>query len=137
MGLFDRLFSLLRRPSEAELSVDAPGLAVVAEAFDPAEADSAVLGRSQRWDADRPAVLRHRLSLPPAAVAEVTRILAQDGWETRTVSESGGSAQVHALRVQRLDALHCAQERARMAGLAQRFGGDSLGWDALQPETTR
>ncbi|HET6502856.1 MAG TPA: hypothetical protein VFG87_19045 [Amycolatopsis sp.] len=137
MGLFDRLFSLVRRPTEATLSVDAPGLAVVAEAFDPAEADSAVLARSGRWDPDRPAVLRHRLALPPATVAEVARILARDGWETRTVSESEGTTRVDALRVQRLDALHCAQERARMAGLAQRFGGDSLGWDALQPETVR
>jgi hypothetical protein len=32
-------------------------------------------------------------------------------------------------------ALHCAQERSRMAGLAQRLGGDALGWDALQPES--
>ncbi|MBB5906781.1 hypothetical protein BKA25_001097 [Actinoalloteichus hymeniacidonis] len=37
-----------------------------------------------------------------------------------------------AVRVQRLDALHCAQARSRMAGLAQRLGGDALGWDALQ-----
>ena len=36
-------------------------------------------------------------------------------------------------RVQILDALHCSQERSRMAGLAQRRGGVVAGWDALQP----
>jgi hypothetical protein len=37
-------------------------------------------------------------------------------------------------RVQVLDALHCSQERSRMAGLAQRREGLALGWDALQPD---
>lgn len=36
-------------------------------------------------------------------------------------------------RVQVLDALHCSQERSRMAGLAQRRNGVALGWEALQP----
>ncbi len=36
-------------------------------------------------------------------------------------------------RVQLLDALHCSQERSRMAGLAQRHDGFADGWDALQP----
>ena len=39
-------------------------------------------------------------------------------------------------RVQVLDALHCSQERSRMAGLAQRRGGVALGWEALQPHPT-
>ncbi|GAA5058644.1 hypothetical protein GCM10023318_38200 [Nocardia callitridis] len=38
-------------------------------------------------------------------------------------------------RVQILDALHCSQERSRMAGLAQRHDGTVDGWDALQPRT--
>jgi hypothetical protein len=132
VSLFDRVRDLLRRTPEPELAPDTPGLSVVAEAFDIAEADSAVLARSHRWDEGKPAVLRHHLTLPEDRVAEAGRTLAQDGWELRTVSESGGVATLHALRVQRLDALHCAQERSRMAGLAQRLGGDSLGWDALQ-----
>jgi hypothetical protein len=45
----------------------------------------------------------------------------------------GEPGHLHAVRVQVLDALHCAQERSRMAGLAQRLGGDAPGWDALQP----
>jgi hypothetical protein len=134
VSLVGRLRDLLRSSSEPELSLDTPGLTVVAEAFDAAEADSAVLARSHLWVAGKPAVLRHHLTLPPARVAEAARILAQDGWELHTVSDQvrAGETRLHALRVQRLDALHCAQERSRMAGLAQRLGGDSLGWDALQ-----
>ena len=133
MSLLDRVRDLLRSAQEPELTPDTPGLAVVAEAFDIAEADSAVLARSHSWCAGKAAVLRHHLSLPSGRVAEAGRLLAQDGWELRTVSESEGASRLHALRVQQLDALHCAQERSRMAGLAQRLGGDSLGWDALQP----
>jgi hypothetical protein len=80
--------------------------------------------------------LRHHLQLPRERFADAAGILAQDGWELREVREESGGVLAQALRVQRLDALHCAQERARMAGLAQRLGGDSLGWDALQPPRT-
>lgn len=133
MTLLDRMRDLLRKPREPVLTPDDEGLVVVAEAFDITAADSAVLARSHRLDQGKPAVLRHHLTLPADKVAESAAILAQDGWELRTVSESDGVASLHALRVQTLDALHCAQERSRMAGLAQRMGGDSLGWDALQP----
>jgi hypothetical protein len=134
MSFLARVRELLRRrPARPELTADTPGLSVVATAFDPVEADSAALERASQWVPDHPAVLRHHLRLPASGVAEASRILAQDGWELRPVDDSGDPATVHALRVQRLDALHCAQERARMAGLAQRLGGESLGWDALQP----
>lgn len=206
-----------------------PGLVVVVEAFDPAEADSAVLARSERWDPDRQAVLRHHLRLPAASVARAAELLAEEGWLLREPggssrdgsrpdtgsaedgsptegsptdgsptdavptddsqapdsptrdspaaglsaegapahdtagqgSEDGappgmlarvdaagadrrpaagaaaspsvdGMVRLEAVRVQSLDALHCAQARSRMAGLAQRLGGDALGWDALQ-----
>lgn len=131
-SLFRRVRDLLRRESPTTLTLDTANLRVVAEAFDPAEADSAVLARARDWRAGEQAVLRHHLSLPTERVAEAARTLAQDGWELRAVpgAEPG---RVHALRVQVLDALHCAQERSRMAGLAQRLGGDADGWDALQP----
>ncbi|EME61458.1 hypothetical protein H074_09815 [Amycolatopsis decaplanina DSM 44594] len=115
------------------MTVDTPGVEIVVEAFDPAEADSSALARSPAWVAEAPAILRHHLKLPPEKVAEATSILAQDGWELREQGPDGDFALAHAVRVQTLDALHCAQERSRMAGLAQRLGGDSLGWDALQP----
>ncbi|HJQ45179.1 MAG TPA: hypothetical protein VJ870_02490 [Amycolatopsis sp.] len=137
MSLLDRVRDLLRSTKEPELTPDTPGLVVVAEAFDITEADSAVLARSHLWHQGKAAVLRHHLSLPSGRVDEAARLLVQDKWELRTVSESDGISRLHALRVQELDALHCAQERSRMAGLAQRLGGDSLGWDALQPVDSR
>jgi hypothetical protein len=130
--LADRVRDLLRRPKAPELSVDDAGLATVAEAFDPIEADSAVLARSPSWIPDRQAVLRHHLLLPAGRTAEAARILTQDGYVLREVREEGKQVLVHVSRVQLLDALHCAQERSRMAGLAQRLDGDALGWDALQ-----
>jgi hypothetical protein len=136
MGLLHRLLDLVKKRETPGLTPDTPGLEIVAEAFDPAVADSAVLAGSPGWVAAAPAVLRHHLLLPPDRVAEAASILAQDGYELREQGVSDGMARVHAVRVQVLDALHCAQERSRMAGLAQRLGGDAPGWDALQPEPT-
>jgi hypothetical protein len=140
MSLRNRLLHLLRGRPEPVLDLDSPGLTVVAESFDPAEADSAALARAGSAVTEI-AVLRQHLLLPPDRVEEARRILAQDDWELRPAPEETGEppraglVRVHALRVQQLDALGCAQESSRMAGLAQRLGGDSLGWDALQPRT--
>ena len=131
MGAFERLRSLFGRRAELPFDLDNPDLNVVAEAFDPAEADSAVLARSPRWRAEEKAVLRHHLVLPSAAVPRARELLARDGWELRVV-EPGEPVRLHALRAQVVTALSCAQERSRMAGLAQRLGGDALGWDCLQ-----
>ncbi|GLY54961.1 hypothetical protein [Lentzea sp. NBRC 102530] len=127
MGLLGRLRDMLRRDGVPSLSIDDPALVVVAEAFDISEADSAVLARSPRWRADELAVLRHHLRIPAEQVERARELLAPDGW----VLVDGAVS--HASRVQKLDALHCAQERSRMASLAQRLGGEALGWDALQP----
>lgn len=136
MGLVNRLLNLVKKRETPGPTPDTPGLAVVAEAFDPVVADSAVLAGSPAWVSTAPAVLRHHLLLPPDRLAEAASILAQDGYDLREQSREGDSARVLAVRVQVLDALHCAQERSRMAGLAQRLGGDALGWDAQQPEPT-
>lgn len=136
MGLLDRLVDLVKKRESPGLTPETPGLEIVAEAFDPAVADSAVLAGSPTWVSTASAVLRHHLLLPPDRLAEAASILAQDGYDLREQAVSGDRARVHAVRVQVLDALHCAQERSRMAGLAQRLGGDALGWDALQPEPT-
>ncbi|HUQ57062.1 hypothetical protein [Lentzea sp.] len=127
MGLLGRLRDMLRREADPGLSADDPDLVVVVEAFDIAEADSAALARSPEWRADEPAVLRHHLRIPADQVERARELLAPDGW----VLVAGDVS--HVSRVQKLDALHCAQERSRMASLAQRLGGDALGWDALQP----
>ncbi|MCR6490111.1 hypothetical protein M8542_45600 [Amycolatopsis sp. OK19-0408] len=136
MGLLDRLLDLVRKRETAGLTADTPGLEIVAEAFDPAVADSAVLAGSPAWVSTAPAVLRHHLLLPADRVEEAASILAQDGYELREPRPEGERTRVLAVRVQVLDALHCAQERSRMAGLAQRLGGDAPGWDAQQPEPT-
>ncbi|MDX8146298.1 hypothetical protein SK854_29590 [Lentzea sp. BCCO 10_0061] len=124
--LRDTLRQLLRRDEVPALSIDDPELVVVVEAFDIAEADSAVLARSPRWRADDLAVLRHHVRIPADQVERARELLTPDGW----VLVAGDIS--HISRVQKLDALHCAQERSRMASLAQRLGGDALGWDALQ-----
>ncbi|RJQ88098.1 ribonuclease E inhibitor RraB [Amycolatopsis panacis] len=133
MSWLRRLRDLAGKRETAGLTPDTPGLRIVARAFDPAVADSAVLGAASGWTADAPAVLTHHLSLPAGRLAEAAAILAQDGYELREQQPDGDRVLAHAVRVQVLDALHCAQERARMAGLAQRLGGDALGWDARQP----
>ncbi|RAS63107.1 hypothetical protein C8D87_107256 [Lentzea atacamensis] len=127
MGLLGRLRDWLRRQDEPALSIDDPALVVVVEAFDIAEADSAALARSPQWRADELAVLRHHVRIPADQVKRARELLTPDGW----VLVAGDIS--HISRVQKLDALHCAQERSRMASLAQRLGGEALGWDALQP----
>ena len=127
MGLLGRLRELLGRREEPSLSIDDPALVVVVEAFDVVEADSAVLARSPQWRPDELAVLRHHVRIPSDQVERARELLTPDGW----VLVAGDIS--HISRVQKLDALHCAQERSRMASLAQRLGGEALGWDALQP----
>lgn len=120
---------------------------VVASGFDDAEACSASLARASDWIAERPVVLRHLLVLPAEAIDDAAATVAQDGYrispaDPDTAGPPLGSTplgptpdgrRVIFERVQILDALHCSQERSRMAGLAQRRGGTVLGWSALQP----
>ncbi|MFC9554253.1 ribonuclease E inhibitor RraB [Rhodococcus sp. NPDC056960] len=139
-GWLRRLFGS-RQP--APLDQDRPDLVVVASSFDDVEACSAALDRAAaeepRWEAEAEAVLRHHLRLPAPAVADAVSIAAQDGYRPQNSDEAATSAGDGApvtlvlQRVQVLDALHCSQERSRMAGLAQRLGGSVDGWDAMQP----
>lgn len=127
-----------RTSGEPVISVDDPGLGIVVESYDETEAASAVLERSSGWRPDEPAVLRHHLLLPSEAINTARSLLAQDGWELRADEgpdgrDRPGLGPFLAIRVQKLDALHCSQESSRMASLAQRHGGRALGWDALQP----
>ena len=114
---------------------DDPALRVVVESFDEAEAASAALARATRWQPDLPAVLRHHLALPDERLEAARALLTADGWQLRPGGRGRGEGLIPlvALRVQKLDALHCSQETSRMAGLAQRHDGRSFGWDALQP----
>ena len=129
MGLLDRL--LRRRAIEAVVLDPAdPTLLLLVQAPDPARADSAVLAEAERGGVDlsRPMLVRHHLvGLPDAVVGTAAGLLGQDGYALLT-----GEAGAHlAVRTQVLTALSASQERSRMAGLAQRLGGDVAGWDAL------
>jgi hypothetical protein len=144
-GWFRRLFS---RSKHVPLDPSRDDLVVVASSFDDAEACSRALERSSAgpspWKEADDVVLRHHLLLPSGTVEDAAAIAAQDGYALGAASvdpsvtlgpvpEVVNGVPVVLERVQVLDALHCSQERSRMAGLAQRRGGVVLGWEALQP----
>lgn len=137
-GLLRRLspYGLLRRRRPAlavVLDPDDPSLVVLVEAFDAARADSAVLAdaAARGVDLGQPLLVRHHLLglADEAARSRAAELLAQDGYALR----SGGPGLLLAYRTQVLTALSASQERSRMAGLAQRLGGDVRGYDALGP----
>ncbi|CCQ16136.1 putative uncharacterized protein [Rhodococcus sp. AW25M09] len=143
-GWFRRLFS---RSSAERLDPTREDLVIVARCFDDARACSAVLDEAATeppvWNDTADVLLRHHLLLPAGEVGDAAAVAAQDGYEIGPDAElphtpgyrpdvEDGVALV-LQRVQVLDALHCSQERSRMAGLAQRRGGVVVGWDALQP----
>ena len=146
MGLLAR-WRARRAPAPVVLDPDDPSLVVVVEAFEAARADSAVLAEAaERGVAlDAPVLLRHHLvGLSDEAVAAATGVLAQDGYEVfvaRAAREgvrcpaarAAPPSTVLVTRTQVLTALSASQERSRMAGLAQRLGGDVRGYDALAP----
>ena len=81
-------------------------------------------------DLEAPLLVRHHLvDLPAVSLERAAELLGQDGYAVVPV----GPGLVHACRTQVLTALSASQERSRMAGLAQRLGGDVAGWDALRP----
>jgi len=131
VGLLARL---LRRKAAPVVFYDPadPDLVVLVEAFEAARADSAVLAAAaaRGVDLEAPLLVRHHLvDLPAASLERAAELLGQDGYAVVPV----GPGLVHACRTQVLTALSASQERSRMAGLAQRLGGDVAGWDALRP----
>lgn len=131
MGLLDRL-RRRREPVLPELQDDGT-LPLLLEAFDPSRADSAVLEAAgvAGADLDRPVLVRHHLvGLPDLAAVDRARdLLAQDGYRLTVLA--GPPYAVRAWRTQVLTPLSASQERSRMAGLAQRLGGDVRGYDVL------
>lgn len=133
MGLLDRL---RRRRAQPPVSYDDDdSLVLLVTASDPARADSAVLADAEERgvDLDQPLLVRHHLvGLPAEADVERAReLLAQDGYRLTVLD--GPPYAVRAWRTQVLTAMSAAQERSRMAGLAQRLGGDVAGYDVLGP----
>ncbi len=107
-------------------------LPVRVRAQDPAVADSAVLAGV---DVSAPLLVRHFLVLPAESVEQARVLLAQDGYRLTAV-DPGPPVQIRAWRTQLLTPMSASQERSRMAGLAQRLGGDVDGWDASGPPLT-
>ena len=136
MGLLERLTPARWRRSAAavELDPEDPSLVLLVRAPDAARADSSVLAEAAQSGVDLSArllVRHHLVGLPDrAAVDEAERLLAQDGYRVLPAPH-GPALAVLAVRTQVLTALSASQERSRMAGLAQRLGGDVAGWDAL------
>ena len=130
--LLDRLRG--RRTQDAVSYDDDDSLQLLITADEAARADSAVLAEAERRGVSlaAPLLVRHHLLLPgPAEVERAAVLLGQDGY--RLTVTDGQPCRVRAYRTQLLTALSAAQERSRMAGLAQRLGGDVTGWDALGP----
>ena len=132
MGLLDRFRR--SRPAPLPTYADDGTLRLVVRAPDPAVADSAVLAAAQ-LDPEQPLLVRHHLvGLPDEAAVERAReLLAQDGYALSQPRPDARGLSVFATRTQVVTALSASQERSRMAGLAQRLGGDVGGWDALAP----
>ena len=133
MGLLDRLRRTKAAPPPEY--ADDGSLVLLVRAPDAAVADSTVLRAAQEAgvDTDQPLLVRHHLTGLPdeAAVERARELLGQDGYRL-TVGE-GPPYDVRAWRTQVLTPMSASQERSRMAGLAQRLGGDVDGWDALGP----
>ncbi len=129
------LLARFRKAQPALPSYDDDGvLPVLVTAADAARADSAVLAEAAAHGVDlaQRLLVRHHLVLPGDAVERARELLGQDGYRLTVV----GDGQVRAWRTQVLTAMSASQERSRMAGLAQRLGGDVLGWDACGPSGT-
>ena len=136
MRLLDRLLRR-RAPAPVVLDPDDPSLVLLVEAYEAWRADSAVLAEAAERGVDlaEPVLVRHHLvGLPDdAAVARAAELLAQDGYALSAAELRPDGLAARATRTQVLTALSASQERSRMAGLAQRLGGDVGGWDAYGP----
>lgn len=129
-----------RRRSREDLGpplADDGSLSVLGASFDPSRSDSAVVTELSEagLDLERRLLVRHHLRLPgPDAVAEARRVLADEGYAVAAEPPPPAEQwQARASRAERVSGLSLARERTRMAGLAQRLGGDATGWDLCGP----
>nr|WP_269205099.1 ribonuclease E inhibitor RraB [Motilibacter aurantiacus] len=81
-----------------------------------------------------PLLVRHHLTLPaPEAVEQARRLVAEEGYAL-AAERDGAGWRARASRVEVPSGLVLSRERSRMAGLAQRLGGDVAGWDVCGPD---
>lgn len=141
-------FRRRRGGSKATLDLYDPSLTVTVTGYDPALSCGAALAAAgiQAADAGVRAVLRQLVVVPPARLDEFLAAAELDGytavdsdapagvWPAEAIDPpSGGAVAVTLCRAMELTGLACSQEQSRIAGLAQRYGGDAVGWDGLRP----
>ncbi|MGO3325479.1 hypothetical protein [Gordonia sp. (in: high G+C Gram-positive bacteria)] len=115
--------------------VDDTDLVVVVSSDDDAVATSTVLDAAD-FSSDTPVVLRHLIAVPESAVESAVASAALEGYvETAGLDDDpdvgAEFVPVSLSRVQRVDARTVSQERSRVASLASRSGGVSVGWAVL------
>lgn len=103
--------------------------------YDDAAASSTVLSGAG-VDPERPVILRHLLWLPSGASESARGLAAQEQYVPgpelpEDPSAPAGLEPTVLVRVQRVDARTVSQERSRMASLASRHGGVSVGWAVM------
>lgn len=129
------LLTLGRRGAAPGLELADDGtLSLLGGSRDAARADSEVVAElaAAGVDLSRPVLVVHLLRLPTTEAAqECARLVAEEGYTLRASADLDARLSVRVSRTQRLTGLSLAQERSRMAGLAQRLGGDVDGWEAL------
>jgi hypothetical protein len=130
---------LLRRrpPPPPDLDPHDPSLTLCVTAYEAARADSEVLAEAagRGVDLEEPVLVRHHLvALPDAEAVEQARTaLAAEGWAVLPGPAEAAPLALLACRTEVVTTMSASRERSRMAGLAQRLGGDVGGWDALRP----
>lgn len=112
--------------------VDDETLRVLGGSLDAAASDGAVLAAlaAEGVELERALLVRHRLVLPDqAAVLAVLEIVGQEGYAVRATPRPDGGWDTRVSRTETPSGMVLSRERTRMAGLAQRHGGDALGWE--------
>ena len=127
MGLLSRFRR--KPPPPPDYDPADPALVVVADAPDPAVADSTLLAEAAARGVDvaQHLLVRHRV----VGLTGDREAFAGQLDPSYAVTWSGADALV--TRTEVVSAMSLSRERSRMAGLAQRFGGDVGGYDLLAP----
>lgn len=134
-------FRRRKRPQPLDL-VDDGSFDPVAQSRDPAASDVAVLDAASRAGVDlgRPLLLRHLVEVPLQVAAAALEQFSADGYRAQLAASAeqtpglgSGLAQLQADKTVVATGLGVAQERARVAGMVARFGGEVHGWQLLAP----
>ncbi|MCF8604993.1 hypothetical protein L5I01_16685 [Gordonia sp. HY442] len=136
-GVWGRMAGRFRRGRQQPriAGVDDVDLVVVVRSDDDTAATSSVLDAAG-FASEVPVVLRHLIAVPESAAGSAAGSAARDGYvETASLDADPdvdpALVPVSLSRIQRVDARTVSQERSRIASLASRSGGVSVGWAVL------